>query len=214
MQLIEQPQALTTDFFTGRPTLTIARDLLGKMLLFNSPQGQLGGYIVETEAYLGAIDPGAHAYQGRRVPSNEPLYGAPGTIYIYAIRGYYDFDIVTQAEGEPEGILVRGLQPAIGEEQMRQNRTRPGFELSNGPAKLMLALNINDTKLNGQSVSEPPLQIITNAAKTPRQISTSPRIGVRTHPDWQDHYRVFVTGNPYVSKSRKRDYDLDTYGWQ
>lgn len=214
MSPIDHPDGLDPSFFSGRDTLTITRDLLGKLLIYDSPAGQIGGYIVEAEAYLGAVDPGAHAYQNRRVPSNEPLYGLPGTIYIYAIRGFYDFDVVTQAAEEPQGILIRAVEPAIGLDLMRQNRPQqPDLNLTSGPGKLMRALNIHDTKLNGLDFHESPLKIISQASRIPEEITTTPRIGVRTADNWRDHYRVFVTGNPYVSKMHKRDYKLDDYGW-
>lgn len=215
MQTINQPQPLAADFFDQRSTFAITKDLLGKLLIYNSPQGQVGGYIVEAEAYLGRRDPGAHAFAGRRVPSNEPLYGAPGTIYIYAIRGFYAFDVVTQPREEPEGILIRGLEPVIGIAQMKQNRPgQPAFNLTSGPGKLMQALNIHETSLNSQDFQMSPLKIIADQARRPKKILTSERIGVRTADSWADHYRAFVSGNPYVSRMRKRDYDLTTHGWQ
>ncbi|WP_125607743.1 DNA-3-methyladenine glycosylase [Lapidilactobacillus bayanensis] len=214
MESIANYQVLPNSFFTNRPTETIAQDLLGKLLIYNSPAGQVGGYIVEAEAYLGTTDPGAHAYQGKHGRANDPLYGEGGIIYIYAIRGFYAFDVVTQIVDQPEGVLIRGIQPLLGEDIMRQNRTRPGFELSNGPGKLMQALNIHDTKMNYQHFADSPIKIIKDYCKTPQQIVHSPRIGVRTATSWQDHYRYFVAGNPYVSKMRKREIDFDHYGWK
>lgn len=213
MEPIQNYQVLPNSFFTNRPTETIAQDLLGKLLVYNSPVGPVGGYIVETEAYLGKNDPGAHAYQGKHGKANDPLYGEAGIVYIYAIRGFYAFDVVTQPVNEPEGVLIRGLEPAIGEALMRQNRTRPGFELSNGPGKLMQALNIHDTKMNYQHFADSPIKIVQDYSKTPKRIAESPRIGVRTAENWSDHYRYFVQGNPYVSKLRKREIDFETFGW-
>lgn len=215
MQTIKQPHVLTGDFFENRSTLAITADLLGKLLIYDSPQGQSGGYIVEAEAYLGTADPGAHAYQGRRVPSNEPLYGQPGTIYIYAIRGFYAFDVVTQSAGDPQGILIRGLEPTIGLAQMQHNRPQqPDFNLTSGPGKLMQAFDITDTKLNQQDFTTSPLKIISDQARTPATINYSERIGVRTKSGWTDHYRAYVAGNPYVSKMRKRDYEQQHFGWR
>lgn len=214
MAPLQNYHVLADEFFTNRPTANIAQDLLGKLLIYDSPAGQVGGYIVETEAYLGTEDPGAHAYQGKHGRANDPLYGEAGSIYIYAIRGFYAFDVVTQASAEPQGVLIRGLEPAIGENIMRQNRTRPGFELSNGPGKLMQALNIHDTKMNYQHFADSSIKIIQDYAKIPRQVAQSQRIGVRTAAEWTDHYRYFVSGNPYVSKTRKRDIDFATYGWK
>ncbi|MFD1465254.1 DNA-3-methyladenine glycosylase [Lapidilactobacillus mulanensis] len=213
MNPIENPQVLPASFFTGRPTTTIAADLLGKLLLYNSPAGQVGGYIVEAEAYLGTLDPGAHAFAGRHGKANDPLYGAPGTVYIYAIRGFYAFDVVTQAADEPQGILIRAIQPAIGEDLMLRNRPRGGFELTSGPGKLMQAFGIHDTAMNYQPLTESNLKICRDFAKTPATIQQGERIGVRIGKDWQDNFRYVVKGNPYVSKIRKRETDLENDGW-
>lgn len=214
MEPLTTYRVLPNEFFNNRSTASIAQTLLGKLLLYNSPIGQVGGYIVEAEAYLGKDDPGAHAYQGKHGRANDPLYGEAGIVYIYTIRGFYAFDVVTQDVGEPQGVLIRGIEPAIGETIMRQNRPRPAFELSNGPGKLMQALNIHDKKMNYQHFADSSIKIIENNCKIPRQITSSPRIGVRTTAEWSDRYRFYVAGNPYVSKMRKRDIDWQNYGWK
>lgn len=206
-------QVLTPDFFTDRPTGEIAKDLLGKLLVYHSPLGPMGGYIVEAEAYLGVDDPGAHAFGGRHGKANDPLYGAPGTVYIYAIRGFYAFDVVTQATNEPQGILIRAIEPAIGTDLMLKNRPRGEFELTSGPGKLMQAFDIHDTKMNYQLLTDSPLKIYRQPTKQPAEIGRGERIGVRTAENWEDQFRFIVKGNPYVSKSRRRDIDFDHYGW-
>lgn len=207
---------LLIDFFDHRPTDTIAQDLLGKTLLYHGPSGTVGGLIVETEAYLGQRDTAAHAYQGHRSKANEPLYGVPGTIYIYQRHGQYCFDIATQPKDNPQGVLIRGLQPTIGLKQMQKNRPRPTpYELTNGPGKLMQALGIQDKTLNLLQMDEAPLTIDLAQQKRPEHIVDSARIGVRKNGSWVDKpLRFYVAGNPYVSKIRKRDMDLKTFGWQ
>ena len=79
-------------FFTGRPTTEIAQHLLGKMVKYKTAAGTIGGYIVETEAYLGEHDTASHAFNGRRTGYSESLYGMPGNIYLYQIRGHYCFE--------------------------------------------------------------------------------------------------------------------------
>lgn len=203
------------EFFSGRPTQEITRDLLGKLLCYQSPQGLVSGYIVEAEAYLGVADSAAHAYEGRRTKANGALYGAPGNIYIYTIRGYYAFDVAVQPAGEPQGILVRGIEPKDGLAIMQQNRPKSGSELTNGPGKLMRALGINDLKWNNTMLNEGPISIDFEETKTPAEIATSARIGV-SHRGGQTNapYRYFVAGNPYVSGMRKRDMDWESLGWQ
>ena len=113
-------------FFTGRPTAQIAQDLLGRTLVFHGNDGNVGGLIVETEAYLGEQDSASHAYGGRRTNYTQSLYGNPGDIYIYQIRSHYCFDIVVQDAEEPQGILIRALEPTLNVEQKRANRRADG----------------------------------------------------------------------------------------
>jgi len=203
-----------TAFFSGEPTELIASKLLGKTLRYQTNQGVMSGYITEAEAYLGQNDSAAHAFQGKRTPSNEALYRDPGTIYIYSIHGRYMFDIATQEAGVPQGILVRGLEPVDGIELMRQNRSREGYELTNGPGKLMQALGIQDKSLNLISLDEAPLTIQLTG-KIPAKVGESSRIGVSQNGNGTLlPLRYFVAGNPYVSGMRKREMDLENRGWK
>lgn len=202
-------------FFTNRPTQAIARDLLGTHLLYSGKQGILGGLIVEAEAYVGANDTAAHAYNGRRTPFSEPLYHGPGTIYIYQLRGFFLFDIVTQAVDQPQGVLIRAIEPTHGIEQMRFNRPKPGVELTNGPGKLMDALGIHDKQLTFENVADAPLMIDLAHRRHPKSIVTAPRIGVNSKAaSGQLPYRYYVAGNSYVSGLPKHQWDLEQHGWQ
>lgn len=109
-------------YFTNRSTDKIAQDLLGRPLYFDNAE-KLGGYIVECEAYMGIKDRAAHSYGGRRSQANEGLYGPGGTLYIYSQRQYFFFDIATQQKDEPQGILIRAIEPTIGIDTMIQNRS-------------------------------------------------------------------------------------------
>ncbi|HBF75082.1 MAG TPA: 3-methyladenine DNA glycosylase [Lactobacillus sp.] len=202
------------EFFSGRSTETISRELLGKLLSYESPKGLVSGYIVEAEAYLGVADSAAHAYEGRRTKANDALYGAPGNIYIYTSRGYYAFDIAVQEKGEPQGILVRGIEPKDGLDIMMANRPKSGSELTNGPGKLMQAFGVNDLHWNNTMLDQSPFKIDLQDSREPLRIATSARIGVSKRGGQTDApYRYFVAGNPYVSGMRKRDMDLETHGW-
>lgn len=203
------------EFFSGRSTETVTRDLLGKLLRYRSPKGLVSGYIVEAEAYLGAADSAAHAYQGRRTKANDALYGAPGNIYIYTSRGYYAFDIAAQSEGEPQGILIRGVEPKDGLSIMMANRPKTGSELTNGPGKLMQAFGVNDLHWNNTMLDDSPFSIDLQDSRTPVKIVSSARIGVSKRGGQTNApYRYYVAGNPYVSGMRKRDMDFETHGWQ
>lgn len=203
-----------TAFFSGKPTEQITQNVLGKLLSYQSPSGLVSGYIVEAEAYLGARDSAAHAYQGRRTAANEALYGAPGTIYIYTLHGQYMFDIAVQPKDEPQGILVRGLEPVEGIDIMTKNRGKTGSELTNGPGKLMSAFGIHDKQWNLTMINAGPIKIDLTTGRQPQQIVSSARVGVSQRGDATDApYRYYVKGNPYVSGMKKRDVDLKTHGW-
>lgn len=95
---------------------------------------RLSGRIVETEAYLGAEDPAAHSFNGRRTARTEPMFGEPGLSYIYFIYGvYFCFNVVTAEKDVPEAVLVRGLEIIEG----------PKDILANGPGKLCIAMRLN-----------------------------------------------------------------------
>lgn len=202
-------------FFTGRPTVEIARDLLGKLVHYQGPDGETGGYIVECEAYLGENDSASHAFNGRRTGYSESLYGQPGNIYLYQIRGHYCFDIVVQDAEEPQGILLRGIEPAVGKKVMERHRKMTGFNTSNGPAKLVQALGIHSRDLDGQPMEGNRLSVDLGQSKIPREIIASARIGVNlTGKDGKKPRRFYVAGNPYVSGMRKREMDLQNHGWR
>lgn len=202
-------------FYGGRPTPLIAQDLLGRQLTYQGPHGLVGGLIVEVEAYLGVTDTASHAYGGRRTGYTAALYGPPGTIYIYQIRSYYCFDVVVQPVGEPQGILIRALEPTVNPDQLYQNRPVMGVNLTNGPGKLMQALGIADRKLDGQSLQTSPLTIDLTTRRLPRHIAVSRRIGVnRAKADGDRPLRYYVAGNPYVSKTKRAEWDRSGHGWQ
>ena len=136
-------------YFSTNTTDYIAKDLIGRMLTFDNGQEKLGGYIVEAEAYMGKKDRAAHSYGGRRSPANEGLYGKGGTIYIYAQRQYFFFDVATRVQNEPQGVLIRAIDPTLGIETMIKNRHgKDGVLLTNGPAKMMQAFGIHDKNWN------------------------------------------------------------------
>lgn len=202
-------------FFTGRPTTAIARDLLGKLVRYQGPDGEAAGYIVECEAYLGENDSASHAYNGRRTNYSESLYGQPGNIYLYQIRAHYCFDIVVQAVNEPQGILLRGIEPAIGQALMHEHRGVTGVSLTNGPAKLVQALGIHSRELDGQPLEGNQLTVALDQFKIPREIIATLRVGVNlSGKDGKKPWRFYVANNPYVSGMRKREMDLETHGWR
>lgn len=176
---------LGRDFF-DRDTLEVARDLLGKYLVRMWDGTPLVGRITETEAYIGRCDKACHAYGYRRTPRTETLFAPPGTAYIYLIYGmYHCLNFVTEAEGEPAAILLRGLEPAEGVTLMSLNRYSklPG-ELTpyqkkhflDGPGKLCKALALTRAQ-NGLDLCGEELFLL-DGGEAPPPFRTGPRIGI------------------------------------
>jgi DNA-3-methyladenine glycosylase len=202
----QEENRLPLSFYEAYDTRSLAQKLLGCELVHNSPDGITSGIIVETEAYL-QNDPACHAYQ-RRTARTEPMYAAPGTIYVYLIYGMYQcFNVVSQEEGCGEAVLIRALQPTGGIELMemrRQSRKKVGLqkpvalrELCRGPGKLVLAMGIDRSVHNGLSLTESNLYI-TPPIQTDFEINISKRIGITQGADLL--YRYSVKNNLFVSK--------------
>src|SRR6476619_2842371 len=136
----------------ARPTLDVARALIGKVLVHDTRAGSASGIIVETEAYVGESDPACHAAPGLTA-RNAPLYGPPGIAYVYLNYGiHYLVNAVTESEGSPAAVLIRALEPHEGEALMRRRRARgtrraarafATAELCRGPGNLTRALGIS-----------------------------------------------------------------------
>jgi DNA-3-methyladenine glycosylase len=119
---------LPRDFY-NRPTLTVAEELLGKVLVHRTAGGTAAGIIVETEAYIGEDDPACHAAPGPTA-RNAPLYGPPGMAYVYLNYGiHYLVNAVTEADGHPAAVLLRALQPIEGIRLMRRRRAADGRDI-------------------------------------------------------------------------------------
>jgi DNA-3-methyladenine glycosylase len=196
---------LRRDFY-DRATLTVARDLIGKVLVHQSPQGCTSGVVVETEAYIGEDDPACHAAPGptRR---NRPLYGPPGFSYVYLNYGiHFLTNVVTESEGAPAAVLLRALEPVDGIALMRQRRGSVGtdaravaaHDLCRGPGNLSKALGItlseNWLDLEGDRL------FLEDRGHAPGEIGWGQRVGIRvgTEHEW----RCFVVGSRAVSGRR------------
>jgi DNA-3-methyladenine glycosylase len=196
---LQKGAALPRDFYS-RPTEVVARDLLGCVLECHTDEGVASGRIVETEAYLGEHDLACHAAAGR-TRRTEPLYGPPGTAYVYFIYGvHWCFNAVTRETGLPSAVLIRALEPITGVELMRERRpaARRDQDLTNGPGKLCAALGI-DVRHNGLPLKRPPVLIREGARVRDGEVVITPRIGIRESADWP--LRWLIADNPYVSRT-------------
>jgi DNA-3-methyladenine glycosylase len=186
--------------FYERPTVDVARDLLGWLLISVAPEGITTGRIVETEAYHGADDPASHA---ARLKSGrvEVMRGEPGIAYIYRSYGIHAMlNVVAKPAGETGAVLIRALEPLTGIALMRERRGVVDERLlCSGPGKLCQALGI-PLDLHGLDlVSSDRLWIARGDPVA--AISTSGRIGISRaqHEPW----RFWVSGNPHVSTHRR-----------
>lgn len=186
--------------FYARDTELVARDLLGCILECHTPDGVASGRIVETEAYVGEHDLACHAAAGR-TRRTEPLYGPPGTSYVYFIYGvHWCFNAVTREMGEPSAVLVRALEPLEGIDLMRARRpaARRDLDLTNGPGKLCAALAI-DASHNAIPLQRPPVLIRRGTTIPDTNVTITPRIGITRCADWP--LRWFVSDSPCLSRA-------------
>ena len=131
---------LPREFYTRANVLTVARELLGKLLVVPTSTGRrVSGIIVETEAYRGPQDRAAHSYGGRRTRRTETMYGIGGTAYVFFVYGMYNqFNVVTNIEDVPHAVLIRALEPVEGIDLIRKRRRfLPNPNLTNGQASFV-----------------------------------------------------------------------------
>ena len=198
--------------FYARPTLDVARDLIGKVLVHVRRGARSSGIIVEVEAYIGESDPACHAAPGP-TPRNAPLYGAPGHAYVYLNYGIHSLvNIVTEASGSPAAVLIRALDPLDGIDVMRRRRARRAkgrrtplsgramarHDLCRGPGNVTMAMGItlaeNTADLAGRRL------FVEDRGIEPGPITWGPRIGIRV--GIERRWRAYVKGHPAVSRQR------------
>ena len=190
--------------FFARTPRRVARDLLGKVLVRQTPDCYLTGRIVEVEAYLGIKDAAAHAAAGQTL-RNAVLFGPPGHAYIYFIYGnHYCLNVSCEPEGRAGSVLFRAVEPLSGIEQMARARhveirgPRDLVKLTSGPGRLAEAFGITRPRDNACDLTDPGSTLwIGDDGHARPKIVVTPRIGITKAAD--DLLRYVMRGNPFVS---------------
>jgi DNA-3-methyladenine glycosylase len=175
---------LKQEFF-DRPTLQVARELLGTRLVRLEDGGRTAGIIVETEAYIGEEDLGCHARVGY-TPRTRVLYGPPGHTYVYFTYGnYWMLNFVAEREGFPAAVLIRGIVPVEGLERIATRRAKqPPEHWTDGPGKICIALSINRLQ-NDIDMSQPGSEIFVEPGVPipDSSVTIGPRVGLNSVPE-------------------------------
>lgn len=203
----EEMKKLDRNFY-NRDSITVAKELLGKVLVHETNEQIIKSKIVETESYMGIIDKAAHTYGGKRTPRVEVLYGEAGFSYVYLIYGMYNcFNISCMGKDVPQAVLIRAVEPLSAHEIMAQNRFKTTYSkltnkqkinLTNGPGKLCSAMKI-DRSLNALDLCGDTLYL-EDGETDDFSITESTRIGI----DYAEEAKIFpwrfyITENEYVS---------------
>src|SRR5579872_2180016 len=174
-------KSLPASFYDRPGVVTVARDLLGKVLVTEFGGVRTSGRIVEVEAYNGAVDRASHAWSGRRTKRTEVMFGSGGTAYVYLIYGIHHlFNVVTNRSGVPHAVLVRALEPLEGIPAMLERVGKPRLDhsLTRGPGNLSKALGLL-TVHTGMTLLSGEIRIGDDGFRLRRpDIVATPRIGV------------------------------------
>jgi DNA-3-methyladenine glycosylase len=184
-----------------RPAPDLALDLLGARLVHDSPEGSVGGRIVEVEAYRGPEDRAAHSSRGR-TRRNAVMFGPAGHLYVYLVYGlHHCLNVVAGPGGKPEAVLVRALALDEGLELARARRGPRALahRLASGPGNVGQALGV-PLGLNGVDLLDGPVRIEPRTGSRPR-VRRGPRIGVGYAGAWAARaLRFWIADDPHVSR--------------
>jgi len=196
--------------FYKQGALTLAKELLGKIIVREVDSITLRAKIVETEAYVGEIDKASHAYNGRRTERTEPLFREGGISYVFFIYGkYYCFNVISGIENKGEGVLIRAVEPLNEFDYLSQKRFDENYDelseskkkaLTNGPSKLCMALSIDKSDNYKNLYEKGDLYIEDGEGKKFKVVETK-RIGIDYAEEAIDFpWRFYIKGNKYISK--------------
>ncbi|MEK6782123.1 MAG: DNA-3-methyladenine glycosylase [Bacteroidota bacterium] len=193
---------LEESFYQRKDVVKIAKELLGKVLITNINQNITGGIIVETEAYS-FKEKGCHAYNNRMTERNKVMFEDGGRAYVYLCYGIHHlFNVVTNVEGKADAVLIRALEPILGETYMlKRMKTQSIKRVTSGPGKLTKALGI-DRRLNGHYLLHGRVWIEDYGITFPKNsIRASSRIGIAYAEEDADlPWRFTVKGSEWISK--------------
>ncbi len=180
--------------FFSRDTVTVAQELLGKIIEVNGCKAR----IIETEAY--GQDPASHAF--KRTERSALMFDTSGHVYVYLIYGmYYCINFTTEKIGEPGAVLIRAVEPLNKIEELKKRRkTDKITNLCSGPGKLCSALRIDKTH-NGLKLGK-EIKVYDDGFEVGK-IRASSRIGIKDALDLQ--WRFFLEGNEFVSQIKLSD---------
>lgn len=208
---------LARDFFT-RDGITVAKELLGKILVHETAVGTIRGMITEVESYMGESDKGSHTYGGKRTARTEPMYHIGGTSYVYLIYGMYScMNIAAMTEGIPQAVLLRSVIPADGEakermlalrlEELNGKRAKKGKallpagncpasitkHLADGPGKLCTAMGITRADNNVDMVESGSFYVTEGISISQEKIRAGKRIGIEYAGEAADYlWRLYL----------------------
>lgn len=189
-ETIARPLLIADRAWFDRSAAEVAPDLLGCMLVHDTPDGRIAGRIVESEAYLGPEDLAAHSSRGK-TPRNGVMFGPPGHLYVYLVYGlHHCANVVCGPGSKPEAVLLRAAELTEGEPLARTRRGQvPRARLAAGPGNLSAAFGI-DLRLNGADLITGPVRLEPGAS--PAAIDRVPRVGVDYAGDWTDRPLRFL----------------------
>lgn len=189
--------------FYMRDAVTVGKDILGKIIVKKTADGRImSGRITEVEAYMGTTDKASHSYGGRRTKRTEVMYKEGGYSYVFLIYGMYEcFNVTAGREGDPQAVLIRGVEPLENKNLMWEKRkVKKEKDISNGPGKLTKALGITREDNGVDLVASENLWLEDDGYKVKDIIETT-RIGIDyAEEDVLKPWRFYIKDSIFVSK--------------
>ena len=189
--------------FYMRDAVTVGKDILGKIIVKKTADGRImSGRITEVEAYMGITDKASHSYGGRRTKRTEVMYKEGGYSYVFLIYGMYEcFNVTVGREGDPQAVLIRGVEPLENKNLMWEKRkVKKEKDISNGPGKLTKALGITREDNGADLVASENLWLEDDGYKVKDIVETT-RIGIDyAEEDALKPWRFYIKDSIFISK--------------